>query len=50
MRWNFIVLMPISLISPYLVQKYKNTWIGVIIHGTGNLLVFVILIPGIIAK
>ena len=50
MRWNFIVLMPISLITPYLVQKYKNTWIGVIIHGTGNLLFFVILIPGIMAK
>ena len=50
MKWNFIVLMPISLITPYLVQKYQNTWIGVIIHGTGNLLVFVILIPGILAK
>lgn len=50
MRWNFIVFIPSSLIIPYLVQKYKNTWIGIIIHGIGNLLVFVFLIPGIIIK
>lgn len=47
MRWNFLVLLPISLIIPYLVQRYQNSWIGVIIHGTGNLLVFVLLIPEI---
>ena len=50
LRWNCIALLPISLIVPYLVQKYKNTWIGVIIHGTGNLLVYVLLIPGIMTK
>jgi membrane protease YdiL (CAAX protease family) len=50
MKWNFLVLMPISLTIPYLVQRYKNTWIGIIIHGIGNALVFVLLIPGIMAK
>ena len=47
MRWNFITLMPISLAIPYLVQRYQNTWIGIYIHGLGNLLVLVILIPSI---
>ena len=50
MRWNFVVLIPVSLAIPYFVQRYKNTWIGVIIHGIGNALVFVFLIPGIMAR
>jgi membrane protease YdiL (CAAX protease family) len=47
MRWNFLTLMPISLVIPYLVQRTKNTWIGIYIHGFGNLLVLVILVPSI---
>jgi membrane protease YdiL (CAAX protease family) len=47
-RWNFITLVPVTLIVPYLCQKLDSTWPGVIIHGTGNILVFVILIPAII--
>lgn len=48
MRWNFITLMPISLVIPYLVQRRQNTWIGIILHGLGNLLVLVILVPSIV--
>ena len=48
MRWNVLALLPISLMIPYLVQKYRNIWIGIIIHGTGNFLFFVILVPEII--
>lgn len=47
-RWSFITLMPISLILPLLAQKFQNSWVGVLIHGTGNLLVLVIIIPGIL--
>lgn len=47
--WNYIVLMPISLIIPYLVQRRRNIWIGIVIHGAGNLLVLLILIPSILA-
>ena len=47
MLWNFLTLMPISLILPYLVQRYQNTWIGIYLHGLGNLLVLVILVPSI---
>jgi len=47
MNWNFLTLMPISLTIPYLVQRYQNTWIGIYIHGFGNVLVLVILVPSI---
>lgn len=47
MWWNFLTLMPISLAIPYLVQRYQNTWIGIYIHGFGNLLVLAILIPSV---
>jgi len=47
MRWNVLTLMPISLLIPYLVQRYKNTWIGIYIHGFGNLAVLALLIPSI---
>ena len=47
MRWTFLALMPVSLVIPYLVQRYRNTWIGIWIHGLGNLLVLVLLVPSI---
>lgn len=47
MWWNVFVLMPLSLAVPYLVQRYRNIWIGVWLHGLGNLLVLVVLIPSV---
>lgn len=47
MRWTFIALLPTTLIVPYLSQKLDSTWPGIIIHGTGNLMVFIILIPAV---
>ncbi|WP_341365617.1 CPBP family intramembrane glutamic endopeptidase [Yoonia sp. BS5-3] len=47
MRWNFLTLMPVSLVIPYLVQHRKNTWIGIYLHGLGNALVLLILVPSI---
>lgn len=47
MRWSWISLMPISLILPYVAYKTKSIWPGVIIHGLGNVLLFIILIPSI---
>ncbi|MEM8657214.1 MAG: CPBP family intramembrane glutamic endopeptidase, partial [Pseudomonadota bacterium] len=47
MWWNVLTLLPISLAVPYLVQRYQNTWIGIYLHGVGNLLVLAILIPSI---
>ena len=49
MPWGYITLLPVSLVLPHLVQRFGNSWIGVIIHGLGNLLVLVMMIPGIAA-
>lgn len=48
MRWSFVTLLPVTLTVPYLCQKYKSIWPGVLIHGLGNLLLFAILIPSVI--
>jgi membrane protease YdiL (CAAX protease family) len=35
--WNMILLLlPVFFIQSFLVWKYKNTWIGIIIHGIYN--------------
>lgn len=47
MPWGYLTLLPVSLILPYLVQRSGNTWVGVILHGVGNLLVLVVIIPEI---
>ena len=47
MPWAFLSLLPISLILPYLAQRQQNTWVGVIIHGVGNLLFLGLIIAGI---
>lgn len=47
MRWSFISLLPISLLLPYIAQKSKSIWPGIIIHGVGNALLYVILVPSI---
>lgn len=43
MRWTFISLLPVSLLVPYLSQKYKSWVPGIIIHGVGNAMIFVIM-------
>lgn len=48
MRWSFIALLPVSLVVPYLSQRYKSLWPGVIVHGLGNVLLYVVLIPSVI--
>lgn len=47
MPWAWITLLPISLIVPFMSQRTKSLWPGVIIHGMGNLLVYALLIPSV---
>jgi len=42
-----IVLLPIELIVPYVVQKRQNTWLGIIIHGLYNGSGFVMVALGV---
>jgi hypothetical protein len=47
--WQLIlILIPIFFIQPYLVQKRKNTWIGVIIHAGLNGLGFLSVAFGLV--
>jgi membrane protease YdiL (CAAX protease family) len=43
-----LTLLPILFILPYLVQKYKNTWIGIFIHALYNGPIFILLTAGVI--
>ncbi len=48
MRWSLISLLPVSLLVPYLCQKTRSLWPGVIIHGIGNAMFFAIIIPSVL--
>lgn len=43
-----IMLIPIILIQPFVVQKRKNTWLGIFIHGLFNGPTFILIVLGII--
>lgn len=44
-----LFLLPILFILPYLVQKYQNTWIGIIIHALYNGPIFILITIGVIS-
>ena len=46
-KWNLLILLPTNLLIPFVVQKRKNTWIGIIVHGTMNFLPVIYLILGV---
>ena len=40
-HWSFgwpilVILLPITLLLPWIVQRRRNTWVGIIIHGVFN--------------
>jgi membrane protease YdiL (CAAX protease family) len=43
-----ILLLPIEFIVPYVVQKRKNTWLGILIHGLYNGSGFILVAMGVI--
>lgn len=48
MQWSFLTLLPVSVAVPYFSQKYRSWVPGLIIHGLGNGIFFLVLIPSII--
>jgi membrane protease YdiL (CAAX protease family) len=44
-----VVLLPIEFVVPYVVQKRRNTWLGVMIHGLYNGSGFVMVALGVVA-
>lgn len=47
-KWNIIILLPTVFLIPLFAQKYKNTWIGIIVHGIMNFIPLIVLIIGVI--
>jgi membrane protease YdiL (CAAX protease family) len=47
--WKLVVLLlTILIINPFIVQKTKNTWTGILIHGLINGSGFLLITPGVI--
>lgn len=48
MIWNFISFLPSMLLTPYLAQKTKNTWVSLMIHGIPNSLLWILILTGVL--
>jgi len=47
-KWNILIMLILAPIITFFVQKYKNTWIGIIFHGAINFIPIIALIIGVI--
>ena len=48
MKWNFISFLPSMLITPFIAQKTKNTWVSLMIHGIPNTILWILVLTGIL--
>jgi len=39
LKWNFISFLPSMLITPFIAQKTRNTWVALLIHGVPNVII-----------
>ena len=44
---TMVLLLPTTLIVPWIVQRRQNTWVGILIHGIFNALGFIATVTGI---
>jgi len=47
-RWNLLTILPVALLIPFVVQRTKNTWVGIIAHGLANFIPVVVILVGIL--
>lgn len=48
MKWNFISFLPSMLITPFIAQRTKNTWVSLLIHGIPNTILWILFLTGIL--
>ena len=48
MKWNFIAFLPGMLITPFIAQKTKNTWVSLLIHGIPNTILWILILTGVL--
>ena len=46
--WNYLAIWPGALLMAYVVQRRRNTWIGIIQHGVMNLGLFLVVLRGVV--
>jgi membrane protease YdiL (CAAX protease family) len=46
-KWNLLMILPVALAVPFVVQKTRNTWAGIIAHGILNAVPLGIIIAGV---
>jgi len=46
--WTLVILLPYSFLWSFIIQRGKNTWIPIVIHGLGNLVPLIVIIAGVI--
>ena len=47
--WAFIGFLRSMLIAPYLAQRCQSTWVGLMVHGIGNSLLWFLILWAILA-
>jgi membrane protease YdiL (CAAX protease family) len=47
---TMLMILPTTLIVPWIVQRRQNTWIGILIHGIFNAMGFIVTVMGIGAR
>ncbi len=47
-KWNLIVILPVAFAIPFVVQRTKNTWVGIIAHGIVNFIPLGIIVVGVL--
>jgi membrane protease YdiL (CAAX protease family) len=48
-KWNLLIILPVAFSIPFVVQKTKNTWTGIIAHGIVNFIPLIIIIIGVLS-
>lgn len=48
MKWNFISFLPGMLITPFIAQRRKNTWVSLMIHGIPNTILWILILTGVL--
>ena len=46
--WTLVILFPYAFLWSFLIQRGKNTWIPILVHGAGNLIPLIVILTGVI--
>jgi membrane protease YdiL (CAAX protease family) len=44
---TMVLILPTTLIVPWIVQRRQNTWVGILIHGIFNAMGFILTVTGL---